>query len=92
MRNMHFCPKGPAICKILQQIVMKLGNSKQAVLFGIILPFKDITQIQKKVTIEKLSKSGLRRCTKFGEASSNDEQKNNTRKSLILHFIRGFLI
>ena len=52
MRNMHFCPKGPAICKISQQTVMKLGNSKQAVLFGVILPFKDITQIQKKVTIE----------------------------------------
>ena len=29
----------------------------------------------KKVTIEKLSKSGLGRCTKFDEASSNDEQK-----------------
>ena len=66
MRNMHFCPKGPAICKISQQTVMKLGNSKQAVLFGVILPFKDITQIQKKVTIEILSKSGIRRCTKFG--------------------------
>ena len=28
----------------------------------------------KKVTTEKLSKSSLGRCTKFGEASSNDEK------------------
>ena len=25
---MHFCPKGPAFCKISQQIILKLGNSK----------------------------------------------------------------
>ena len=31
----------------------------------------------KKLTIKKLSKSGLRMCTKFGQAHSNDE-KNNT--------------
>ena len=44
----------------------------------------------RKVTIEKLSKSGLGRCTKFGKASSNDEQ--NIILSLILHFIRDFWI
>ena len=44
----------------------------------------------KKVTIEKLSKSGLGRCTKFGEASSKEEQK--IILSLILHFIRDFWI
>ena len=63
MTNMHFCPKGPAICKIFQQIVMKWGNSKQekfsnnlvskesswlTALFGVILPFKDKTQIKFK--------------------------------------------
>ena len=53
-------------------------NSWLTALFGVILPFKDKTQIQKKLTIEKLSKSSLGRCTKFGQASSNDEQKNNT--------------
>ena len=70
MRNMHICPKGPAICKISQQIVMKLGNSKQGH-----SPIQRFNTNSKKVTIEKLSKSGLGRCTKFGEASSNDEQK-----------------
>ena len=39
----------------------------------------------KKLTIEKLSKSGLRRCAKFGQAHSNNERK--TTLSLILHFI-----
>ena len=29
MTNMHFCPKGPAVCKISQEIVMKWGNSGQ---------------------------------------------------------------
>ena len=29
MTNMHFCPEGPAICKISQKIVMKWGNSEQ---------------------------------------------------------------
>ena len=29
MTNMHFCPKGPAICKYSQQMVMKWGNSEQ---------------------------------------------------------------
>ena len=32
----------------------------------------------RKLTIEKLPMSGLRRCTKFGQPHSNDEQKNNT--------------
>ena len=43
-----------------------------------------------KVTIEKLSKSGLRRCTKFGQTHLNDEQKITL--SLILHFILDFRI
>ena len=38
-----------------------------------------------KLTIENLSKSGLGRCTKFGQANSNDERKITL--SLILHFI-----
>ena len=32
----------------------------------------------KKLAIEKLSESGLRKCRKFGQAHSNDERKNNT--------------
>ena len=44
-------------------------------LFRVIFPFKDKTQIQKKLTIGKLFKSGLRMCTKFGQACSNNEQK-----------------
>ena len=44
----------------------------------------------KKLTIEKLSKSGLKRCTKFGQAHSNDERKMTL--SLILHFILDFWI
>ena len=76
MTNMHFCPKGPAICKISQQIVMKWGNSEQekflndliseesswlTALFGVILPQRQNTNSQKMMT-EKLSKSGLGRC------------------------------
>ena len=44
----------------------------------------------KKLTIEKLSKSGLIRCTKFGRAHSNDEQK--IALSLVLHFISNIRI
>ena len=44
----------------------------------------------KKLTTEKLSKSSLRRCTEFGQAHSNDEQK--TTFSSILHFIWDFQI
>ena len=29
IRNMHCCLKGSAICKILQRIILKWGNSKQ---------------------------------------------------------------
>ena len=29
MKNTHFCPKGPFICKISQQIILKWRNSKQ---------------------------------------------------------------
>ena len=29
MKNMPFCPKGPAVCKISQRIILKWGNSKQ---------------------------------------------------------------
>ena len=49
------------------------------------LPFKKQNTNSKELTIEKLSKSGLRRCTKFGQAHSNDERKITL--SLILHFI-----
>ena len=44
----------------------------------------------KKLTTEKFLKSGLRRCTKFGQAHSNDEQKITL--SLILYFIWDFRI
>ena len=44
----------------------------------------------KKLAIKKLSKSGLRRCTKFGQANSNNERKITL--SLILHFIWDFQI
>ena len=44
----------------------------------------------KKLTIKKLSKSGLGRCMKFDEANSNDERKITL--SLILHFIWDFRI
>ena len=44
----------------------------------------------KKLMIKKLSKSGLGRCTKFGQANSNDERKITL--SLILHFIWDFRI
>ena len=44
----------------------------------------------KKLTIKKLSESGLGRCTKFGQANSNDERKITL--SLILHFIWDFRI
>ena len=47
-------------------------------------------RIKKKLTTEKLSKSGLRRCKKFGHAHSNDERKMTL--SLILHFILDFRI
>ena len=39
----------------------------------------------KKLMIEKLPKSSLRRCTKFGQPHSNDERKITLL--LILHFI-----
>ena len=54
-------------------------------LFGAILPPKDKTQTQKNLRIEKLSESGIGRCTKFGRAHSNDVQKITL--SWILHFI-----
>ena len=59
-------------------------------LFGVAFPFKDKRQIKKKLMIRTLSKSGLRRCTKFGQANSNDERKITL--SLILYFIWGFRI
>ena len=43
-----------------------------------------------KLTIKKLTKSGLGRCTKFGQANSNDERKITL--SLILHFIWDFRV
>ena len=44
----------------------------------------------KKLTIEKLSKSGLRMFIKFDQAHSKDERKITL--SLILHFIWDFRI
>ena len=44
----------------------------------------------KKLTIKKLSKSGLRRFIKFGQPHSDDERKITL--SLNLHFIWDFRI
>ena len=44
----------------------------------------------KKLTIGKLSKSGPRRCTKFGQTHSHDERKITF--SLILHVLLDFRI
>ena len=44
----------------------------------------------KKSTIKKLSRSGLRKFIKFGQAHSNDERKITL--SLNLHFIWDFRI
>ena len=39
------------------------------------LPIQRQNTNSKVLTIEKLSKSDLRRCTKFGQFHSNDEEK-----------------
>ena len=44
----------------------------------------------KKLTIKKLSKSGLRRCTKFAQANSNDERKITLSLILPFTWISGF--
>ena len=44
----------------------------------------------KKLIIGKLSKSGLRRCTKFGQAHSNDERKITLSFICILYQISEF--
>ena len=53
-------------------------------------PIQRQNRNSKKLTIEKLSKSGLRRSTKFRQTHSNDERKITL--SLILHFIWDFRI
>ena len=55
------------------------------------IPIRANTQIQNSQTIENLSKSGLRSCTKFGQAYSNDGRKITTL-SLISHYILDFWI
>ena len=57
-------------------------------LFGVILPFKDKNINSKKLMIDKLSESSLKRCTKFGQARSNNERKITL--SLIFAFYIGF--
>ena len=59
-------------------------------LFGGHSPTQRQNTNSKKLTIENLSKSGLQRYTKFGQANSNDERKITL--SLILHFIWDFRI
>ena len=54
------------------------------------LPIRRQNTNSKKLTIKKLSKSGLRRFIKFGQAHSNDERKITL--SLNLHFIWDFRI
>ena len=54
------------------------------------LPIRRQKTNSKKLTIKKLSKSGLRRFITFGPAHSNDERKITL--SLILHFIWDFRI
>ena len=53
-------------------------------------PIQGQNTTSKKLMIKKLSESGLGRCTKFGQANSNDERKITL--SLILHFIWDFRI
>ena len=48
------------------------------------LPIRRQNTNSKKLTIKKLSKNGLRRFIKFGQAHSNDERKITL--SLNLHF------
>ena len=52
------------------------------------LPIRRQNTNSKKLTIKKLSKSGLRRFIKFGQAHSNDERKITL--PLNLHFTVGF--
>ena len=52
------------------------------------LPIQRQNTNSKKLTIKKLSKSGLRRFVKFGEAHSNDERKITL--SLVFAFYMGF--
>ena len=54
------------------------------------LPVRRQNTNSKKLTIKKLSESGLRRFIKFGQAHSNDEQKITLL--LNLHFIWDFRI
>ena len=78
MRNMHFCLNVPAICKISQQIVIKLGNSKQAVLFGVILPFKEITQIQKRWQLKSCLRVVFEGVQSLVKPVQTMNKKNNT--------------
>ena len=54
------------------------------------LPIRRQNTNSKKLTIKKMSKSGLRRCTKFGQANSNDERKITLSLNLHLYGIFGF--
>ena len=54
------------------------------------LPIRRQSTNSKKLTIKKLSKSGLRRFIKFGQAHSSNERKITL--SLNLHFIWDFRI
>ena len=54
------------------------------------LPIRGQNTNSKKLTIKKLSKRGLRRFIKIGQAHSNDERK--IILSLNLHFIWDFQI
>ena len=54
------------------------------------LPIRRQNTNSRKLTIKKLSKSGLRRFIKFGQAHLNDERKITLL--LNLHFIRDFWI
>ena len=82
--------------KLVQhKVIWRMGSVlyqylRLTALFGAILPFKDKTGKFKTFTIEKLSKIGLRRCTKFGQANLNDGGKITL--SLVLHFIWDFQI
>ena len=53
---------------------------------------KTKSKFKKKLMTEKLSKSGLRRCKKFGHAHSDENDERKITLSLILHFILDFKI
>ena len=77
------------IQKITEMLSSKNNFMAQSAVWGR-SPIQRQKTNSKELTIKKLSESGLGRCTKFGQANSNDERKITLL--LILHFIWDFRI